>query len=97
MAKTDPESAVIIMDDLEILKREPLAKLLQAKVVKQLKGKRYKALHELISECTSFGYRIFFMVAGSTYWLLHSFKKKGNKTPLKELETAKNRSDNLSN
>ncbi len=97
IAKTDPESAVAITDDLDMLQRDPLAKLLTAKVVKQLKGKRYKALYELISECKNFGYRIFFSIAGSTYWLLHSFKKKGNRTPTKELETAKNRSDDLKN
>lgn len=49
--------------------------------VKHLKG---YPLYELIID----QFRIFFVIQGNTYWLLHIFQKKRDDTPKWEIETA---------
>ena len=55
---------------------------------KKLKGSRYKGLHQLTVESSRI---IYFIISGNKYILLHSFTKKTNKTPIKELEIARKR------
>lgn len=55
----------------------------------QIKGKRYKGLHELRTKTADGIFRIFyFFMVENKCVLLHGFQKKTQKTPQKELEVA---------
>ena len=59
---------------------------------KNIKGEKYKGLWELRVQMASDISRIFyFMSEGSRFILLHGFIKKAEETPIRELDTAKNR------
>jgi len=60
--------------------------------VKKIAGKEYKGLWELRVRFGSDYIRIiYFLNTKKTFVLLHGFKKKTNRTPKRELETAKGR------
>jgi len=60
--------------------------------VKKIAGKEYKGLWELRVRFGSDYIRIiYFLHTKKTFVLLHGFKKKTNRTPKRELETAKGR------
>src|SRR4030042_4042109 len=60
--------------------------------VKKLSGKEYKGLWELRVRFGSDYVRIiYFLHTEKTFVLLHGFKKKTNRAPKRELETAKRR------
>lgn len=59
-----------------------------------IKGEDYKGLWELRIKVASDISRIFyFLHDGNRFVLLHGFVKKSDKTPVKELEIARNRRD----
>jgi len=58
--------------------------------VKKLQGKLYEL--RITGKVTI---RIFYTIANNEYYLLHAFKKKGQKTPSKELKTALDRMRDL--
>ncbi len=58
--------------------------------IKKLQGK----LYELRTSGT-IAVRIFYTMHNNEYYLLHAFKKKGQKTPTKEIKTALDRMKNI--
>lgn len=72
-----------ILRDLELIKKYG-----HFEHTKKIRG--YNLYEIKIKSC-----RIFCTIKGSTCWLLHGFIKKSNKTPIKELETANKRLEDL--
>jgi phage-related protein len=69
---------------------EEFGPLLRAPHVKAIQGEAYKGLWELRVKLGSDISRIFYFLAvGDTFVLLHGFVKKSQRTPQRELETAK--------
>jgi phage-related protein len=63
--------------------------LQQAPHIRKIAGKKYSPLWELRIETTGNAFRIFyFMFDQNRSILLHGIKKKADKTPPKDLETA---------
>lgn len=73
--------------EIELLERCGTA--LKEPYAKPIAGKKYQGLWELRIRFASDSVRIFYFIFfGSTFVLLHGFKKKTMRTPLKELERA---------
>ena len=84
----DTKLRVKILDDLNSLKKYGHQQLLKTRDAKNLKG--YKNLYELTTNHRNLYSRIFFSILKDKIWLLHSFLKKTNKTPLREINKALN-------
>jgi phage-related protein len=79
-----------IYREIELLKK--FGNELSFPHVRKIEGEKYNALWELRIKFASDAYRIFYFVyCRNQCVLLHGFKKKTEKTPEKELETAINR------
>jgi len=73
--------------EIELL--EQCGTMLKEPYVKPIVGKKYQGLWEIRIRFASENARIFyFMFFGNTFVLLHGFKKKTMRTPLRELERA---------
>jgi phage-related protein len=69
---------------------EKLGTTIHEPYAKPIKGDEYKGLWELRIKIGSDSSRVFyFLPLGHTFILLHGFLKKSNKTPKRELDTAK--------
>ena len=66
---------------------------LQSEIVKKIKPE--KRLYELRYGGNKLTYRYFFTPFKNCYWILCGFAKKSQKTPKRELETARRRYKNL--
>lgn len=84
----DPEHQSQIMNSLKNLEKYGLG-LLATKNAKKIKG--HNKLYELRVDYKRINHRIFFTIDRlNIYWVMNYFKKKSNKTPLKELNHAEN-------
>ncbi len=73
--------------EIELL--EQCGTALKEPYAKPITGRRYQGLWELRIRFSSDNARIFYFIfSGSTFILLHAFKKKTARTPAKELERA---------
>jgi len=82
--KQDPGTFAKIIHTIELL--ETYGPYLRLPYSKKIKGKLYELR---IPGKTSA--RIFYVLYNNNYLLLHAFKKKGQKTPQRELKTALDR------
>lgn len=80
-----------ILSAIERLRDYELQSLLRTQDVKKIKD----GLFELRVSYDGQEFRIFFCTYKARYWLLHGFIKKQQQTPLKEIETAENRMNEL--
>jgi len=74
-----------IMKDIEHLEEQGL-RLLATKKMKRFTG--YNQLYELVTNFKGVGYRIIFTVINGDAWLLEAFKKKGDVTPQRYINTS---------
>ncbi len=87
IAKQHKTAAQRIMKDIDYFEQRGLQLLtISPSTVKQLHG--YKKLYELKTNWSGIGYRIIFCVINNEAWLLEGFKKKGNSTPRRYIDTA---------
>ena len=88
LLKLDKEDRRVVgVDIFSVQKGFPLGLPLCRKISKELWERR--------SDLSDGICRVFFTVFNNTIVLLHGFKKKSQKTPLEELEIAKNRLNDL--
>jgi len=84
-----------IYNKLRLLEKIGHEQMLRTQDVKKIKG--YDNIYELRISYQNCYYRIFFSIFNNSYWLLHAFMKKSDKTPASEIETAFSRYSNLLN
>jgi phage-related protein len=84
-----PMAAQRVMKDINHLEEQGLNLAINPSKVKSLQG--YKKLYELKTHFKGTGYRTIFATVHGDAWLLESFKKKGNATPQRHIDTALNR------
>ena len=86
----NPKQQAKIFREIELLRK--FGSELGFPHVRKIKGEKYSVLWELRVKLASDSFRIiYFMYYQNISILLHGFKKKTGKTPLKELEIALNR------
>ncbi len=84
-----PKMRAKAYSEIELLKKH--GNELREPYVKQIKGEKYKGIYELRIKFASDITRIFyFSFSQDTFILLNGFIKKDNKTPVRELEKARN-------
>lgn len=76
-----------IFRTIELLEKHGHHSLCKVKQAKKL-NLQSDDLYELIIDYQGIAYRIFFVIRGYMYWLLHGFIKKSDKTPPREIEVA---------
>jgi phage-related protein len=82
--KQDSDTIAKIISGVELLETD--GPLLKPPYIKKLQNKLYE-----LRISGSIAIRIFYTVYKGKYYLLHAFKKKTQKTPLKELKVALDR------
>ncbi len=75
-----------IASKIDRLERYGLQNSICIGIVKKIQGQKYKGLYELLVNYDKCFYRITFYIKNGKYCLIHAFKKKSNKTPIKELK-----------
>jgi phage-related protein len=86
IGKQPPLAAQRIMKDIDHLEQQGLDLAINPHKLKSLKG--YPGLYELKTYAQGIWYRIIFVVISGDAWLLEAFKKKGNGTPQRHIDTA---------
>ncbi|HEX7259482.1 MAG TPA: type II toxin-antitoxin system RelE/ParE family toxin [Candidatus Saccharimonadia bacterium] len=86
IAKQHKAAAQRIMKDIDHLEQQGLKLAISPNKLKPLQG--YKKLYELKTDWGGVGYRIIFAIIDGKAWLLEAFKKKGNSTPQRHIDTA---------
>ncbi len=81
----------ILRDFEEKIEKYPFGMLLQAEVLKKMKGYEKYKLYEYKLLYNKTQYRILCSIHGSTCYLVHAFIKKEQKTRNKHLQTAVSR------
>jgi phage-related protein len=84
--KQSPLAGQRIMKDIDHLEQQGLELAINPSKVKSLRG--YSKLYELKTYFQGIWYRIIFVVINGEAWLLEAFKKKGNGTPQRFIDTA---------
>jgi phage-related protein len=75
-----------IMKDIDHLKQQGLSLAINPGKMKPLQG--HKKMYELKTSWKGIYYRIIFSVENGEAWMLEAFKKKGNATPQRYINTA---------
>jgi len=85
----DIKSGSKIIKWINRLKEYGVQQLIKDGKCEKFKGRKdVRNIYELKIDYNGIFYRTFFTIIENNYWLLHSFEKKTNKTPQKELSIA---------